>query len=297
MPAIASIGEILFDIYDGEKKLGGAPFNFIYHVIKLTGKGGFVSKIGDDELGREIISFLKENNISHKHLQIDKKHPTGKAVANLDENKIPHWVIEENTAYDFIEQTEELNELVNNSDCVYYGTLAQRNSQSRKTIQSLFGRNVRYFCDLNIRQNFFSNSILESALSGADVLKLNEDELKLVCESFLKSQYDFERSSQEILSEFNIDLLCVTCGGQGSGLFKKGQYDFYSVEIDNVVDTVGAGDAFAAMLCIGYLRGWNLEKLNRFAAEFAAEIVKVKGALPGDDGIYKNFKEKMRNAG
>jgi fructokinase len=296
MPAIASIGEILFDIYDGEKKIGGAPFNFIYHVIKLTGKGDFVSKIGDDELGREIISFLKENDISHKYLQIDKKHPTGKAVANLDENKIPHWVIEENTAYDFIEKTEELNELVNNSDCVYYGTLAQRNSQSRKTIQSLFGRNVKYFCDLNIRQDFFSNSILESALSSADVLKLNEDELKLVCKNFLRS-YDFERSSREILSEFNIDLLCVTCGGEGSGLFKKGQYDFYSVEIDNVVDTVGAGDAFAAMLCIGYLKEWNLEKLNRFAVEFAAEIVKVKGALPGDDGIYKNFKEKIRNAG
>lgn len=295
MPSITSIGEILFDIYDSEKKLGGAPFNFIYHVIRLTGEGNFVSKIGEDKLGEEIISFLKGKNFPTEYLQVDKKYPTGKAIANLDENKMPSWVIEENTAYDFIEQTGELDVLIDNSDCIYFGTLAQRNDKSRKTIQSLFDRNVKYFCDLNIRQKFYSISILESALSAADVLKLNEDELKLVYSSFFKKQFDFEKSSQEILSEFNIDLLCVTRGGDGSGLFKHGQSDFYSLKVDNVVDTVGAGDAFAAMLCIGYMEGWNLERLNSFAAEFAAEIVKVKGALPEDNDVYKNFKEKIKN--
>ena len=297
MPVITSVGEILFDVYNGEKKLGGAPFNFIYHVIKLTGKGNFISRVGDDEFGREIISFMEKEKISSKYLQIDKEHGTGKAIANLDENKIPHWVIESNTAYDFIEQTNELDSLIKNSDCVYFGTLAQRSSESRKTIQSLFGRNTKYFCDLNIRQDFFSNDVLETSLSSIDVLKLNEEELKLINKTFSKNPYDLEKSSQEILTEFDLDLLCVTCGENGSSLFNKKENNFYSVNVKNVVDTVGAGDAFAAILCIGYLEGWKLEKLNKFASEFAAEIVRVKGALPKDDSIYERFKEKIKNAG
>lgn len=296
MPSITSVGEILFDVYNGEKKLGGAPFNFIYHVIKLTGKGNFVSRVGEDELGREIISFLGKKKISSKYIQVDGKHPTGKAIANLDENKVPHWVIKENTAYDFIEQTDEFDSLIKNSDCIYFGTLAQRNAKSRETIQSLFGRNVKYFCDLNIRQNFFSNGILESSLSGADVLKLNEDELKLINKIFSKNPYDLEKSSQEILSKYNLDLLCVTRGENGSILFNSDRTNFHSVNVKNVVDTVGAGDAFAAILCIGYLEGWVLEKLNKLASEFAMEIVKVKGALPKDDSIYESFREKIKNA-
>jgi fructokinase len=295
MPSITSVGEILFDVYNGEKKLGGAPFNFIYHVIKLTDDGEFVSRVGEDEFGNEIISFLEKKEISSKYLQVDKKHSTGKAIANLDEDKIPHWVIEKNTAYDYIELTDEFDLLIKDSDCVYFGTLAQRSAKSRETIQSLFGRNVRYFCDLNIRQNFFSNDILESSLSGADVLKLNEDELKLINKIFSKNPYDLQKSSQEILSKFDLDLLCVTCGENGSVLFNNDRTNFHSVNVKNVVDTVGAGDAFAAILCIGYLKGWELEKLNKFASEFAAEIVKVKGALPNED-VYENFREKLKNA-
>jgi fructokinase len=159
MPLITSIGEILFDVYNNYRKLGGAPFNFIYHIIKLTGEGNFISRIGEDTNGEDILNFLRKKSISPEYIQNDKEHPTGRATANLDENKIPHWVIEENCAYDFIEMKSSTEELIRKTDCLYFGTLAQRNSVSRNTIQSLFRRRIKYFCDLNIRQNFFTKKL------------------------------------------------------------------------------------------------------------------------------------------
>ena len=126
MHVISSIGEILFDVYYNDKKLGGAPFNFIYHIIKLRSKGNFISRIGNDDFGKGILKYLENQEIKQDFIQIEDKHPTGRVIANLDENKIPHWVIEENSAYDFIEKTEEVDNLVSGSDCLYFGTLAQR---------------------------------------------------------------------------------------------------------------------------------------------------------------------------
>ncbi len=295
MKDITSIGEILFDVYPNGKSLGGAPLNFIYHVIKLTGNGNFISRIGADDLGKEIVNILDERQIPRLFLQEDRKHKTGEAITSLNDNKIPTFKIEEDRAYDFIELNETVENLLNNeTECMYFGTLAQRSGTSANTIQSLFGKDIKYFCDLNIRQNFYTKEIIKSSLYASNVLKLNTDELNLISDLFFEKNMNVTETSKMILENFNLDLLCVTKGEEGAIIFNNSnESNSYNAHIkkEEIVDTVGAGDAFASILCLGYLKSWNIEKINKTAAEFAGEIVKVDGALPEDDSIYDEFKE------
>lgn len=291
MPHITAIGEILFDVYDNYKKLGGAPFNFIHHIKILSGYGNFVSRIGNDEYGNEIMEFFGRKNISTQYLQKDIEHPTGRALANLDEKKVPHWEIEKNCAYDYIEMNKNIENLIKDADCLYFGTLAQRNSVSRNTIQSLFNKGIKYFCDLNIRQQFYTKEIIEHSLKITNALKLNEDELILLNKLFLDVNYELISSAVRLKNDYNIDLLCVTCGEKGSYLFRDEEIDYYKPAVGKPVDTVGAGDAYAAILCMGFLNNWDLKKLNKKANDFAGKIVMIEGALPGDnDDIYTEFK-------
>ncbi|MHB1686404.1 MAG: PfkB family carbohydrate kinase [Ignavibacteriaceae bacterium] len=296
MKKITSFGEILFDVYRGEKTLGGAPFNFIYHIKKLTGSGNFISRIGNDEPGKEVLSLLNCYGISSKYIQIDNKHGTGIASANLDENKIPHWKIGINRAYDFIEPVQDLTGLIQHeTECLYFGTLAQRGKQSRNTLRALFGNNIKYFCDLNLRQNFYNADIIKTSLNAANVLKLNEDELKIVNELLLKKQGDESQLAKFLSENYDIDLICVTQGEGGAMLYKDGKTDHYKVEVENVVDTVGAGDAYSAVLCLGYLGKWDISKINKIASGLAAEVVKTEGALLKGNEIYTIFKERIKN--
>ena len=297
MKKITSFGEILFDVYPEGKKIGGAPFNFIYHIIKLTGKSNFVSRVGNDQNGDEILQILKDREISSEFIQIDQNHKTGVAKTTLNEKKIPDFIIEENVAYDFIELTDPLKKLISqNTDCFYFGTLAQRSEQSRNTVQKLAADpNIKCICDLNIRQNYYTPETIEQSLSAADVLKLNEQELELVNKLIIKSEVNKTETVEKMMRIFNIELLCVTKGSSGAILYKDGQENYYKIKNDKVVDTVGAGDAYASMLCIGYLMNWSIEKINKLASEFANEIIKVKGALPEDDTVYQSFKKIIMN--
>jgi len=293
MKNITSFGEILFDVYPGKKTLGGAPFNFIYHIKKLTGKGNFISRVGDDDFGKNILSLAHSCGLE-SFIQIDKEHTTGTANANLDKNKIPHWQIELNRAYDFIENNSEIESLVEKkSDCLYFGTLAQRNEKSRNTIRKLFGKKIKYFCDLNIRQDFYSREIIETSLNAADAVKLNLEELDLVNDLLIKEKTGIEETAKQVLKKYNIQLLCITQGSGGAYLFKGYETDHCKINIDKIVDTVGAGDAYAAILCLGFLEGWEISKLNNLASRFAARVVGFPGALPEDDSIYNEFKKEF----
>lgn len=293
MKNITSFGEILFDVYPDYKKLGGAPFNFIYHIKKLTGYGNFISRVGSDNPGNEIVNLMINHGIPTKYLQIDNEHLTGSANANLDENKVPHWDISLNRSYDFIENIQILTSLIEEeTDCLYFGTLAQRGVQSRKTLNSFFGKRIKYFCDLNLRQNFYNTEIIKSSLSAANVLKLNSDELRIVLNLLLINKADEFQSAKTLSEYFEIDLVCITQGEEGAMLYRDGEMNHYKGVVENVVDTVGAGDAYAAMLCLGYLNGWSLEKINKIASEFAGEIIMVNGALPENDFLYDKYIQK-----
>ena len=297
MMKVTSIGEILFDVYEDQKTMGGAPFNFIYHVVKLTGQGNFISRIGDDELGQEIRQFLNKKNISLDYLQKDKNHKTGVAKAVLDERKIPTFTIEEDRAYDFIETTDDLISLVeNNTDCLYFGSLAQRNKDSRNTISKLYSLAPVKFCDLNLRQNFYTKEVIKNSLEAADIVKLNSDELRIVNRIFNKNDLSLIDTMENVINQFSIELLCVTDGENGAILVNNNyESDRFKLKPEKIVDTVGAGDAFAAILCVGYLNKHDFRTINKYANEFAGEIVKVKGALPDDDNIYEKYKTLVVN--
>jgi fructokinase len=291
MQRITSIGEILFDIYPERKSLGGAPFNFIYHIVNLTGSGNFVSRIGKDKPGNEILKFLKKEKIAAEYIQIDERHTTGESIARLNEFKVPSWEIKANAAYDFIETTNEIKALVKNkTDCLYFGTLAQRNTTTRQTIHQFFNRDLKYFCDLNIRQNFFTKELIKECVTECNVLKLNMDELHLVNELLFKNDFDKNETPKRLLYDFNIELICVTNGEEGSSVFNSEGCNHVKIKTNSVVDTVGAGDAYSAILCLGFLRNWNIEKINTLAAEFAAEVVKINGAIPTSRSFYEKYK-------
>jgi len=294
MPAVTAVGEILFDVYPTSKALGGAPINFLFHIFKLTGQGTIVSRVGYDVLGEKVRRFLTGNGIPISFIQDDHKHPTGITNVTLDKQKIPTFNIDTDRAYDFIENTSELQMLIDNkTDCLYFGSLAQRGDVSRSTIQSLFDKNIKYFCDLNIRQNFYSKEIITLSIKSADVLKVNIDELELLNNLLIGNEFDMMQASFDLMSKYNIDLMAITKGAAGSTLIRDKKADHYKLEAKEVVDTLGAGDAFASILCTGYLQGWELGLINKAANEFAGEICKIKGALPEDESLYKNFKKKI----
>jgi len=294
---ITSVGEILFDVYEENRTMGGAPFNFIYHILKLTGQGNFISRIGNDELGGEIRQFFSKKNISDKYLQIDETHKTGVARAKLDERKVPTFTIEEERAYDFIETTNNLINLVkNDTDCLYFGSLAQRNEVSKGTIRKLFNLASIKFCDLNLRQNFYSKDVIEQSLYAANIVKLNSDELQIVNKFFNKNNFSQIDSIESLINRFSINLVCVTDGENGATIVNN-NYESDTCKIKNeiVVDTVGAGDAYATILCIGYMNKLDFRKINKLANEFAGEIVKVEGALPENDQVYDKFRDYLKN--
>jgi len=293
---IVSIGEVLFDCYQDEKVIGGAPFNFFYHIYKLTSSAEFISRIGNDENGKSIINFFKKNNISIKYLQLDEKHSTGIVNVKVDKNGNPTFDIIPNCAYDFIDLNPKISNLIeSDTSLLYFGTLAQRNTVSRKTIQAILGKNIKYFCDINLRANYYSKEILDNCFKKANVIKLNEEGLKSVSGLFLTGTFKLQSSAEELRRKFEIDLLSITLSERGALLIDKFGVNEYKYSIKKVLDTVGAGDAYSAILCLGYLNKMPIDRINFLANKFAASICGIKGAIPHSDKIYDNFKEEIKN--
>lgn len=296
MEKITAIGEILFDVYPETKNLGGAPLNFLYHVHKLISRGNIISRVGFDILGNKVLNYLKSRGIDTKYIQVDHLHPTGVTTVNLDNKKVPSFNIDEERAYDYIEMNDEIYRLINeDTDCLYFGSLAQRSETSKSTIHNLLGGKIKYFCDLNIRQNFFSKNTITKSLTAADVLKLNLDELNLINNLLFNEKFDIDTCVKRVMENFDIELIAITKGAEGSTLFNNKEKDDYRITSSAVVDTLGAGDAFAAIFCMGYLRNWDLAKMNSLANEFANQICQIRGALPENDEVYEMIKEKFNN--
>jgi len=290
MKNITAIGDIIFDVYTGYKKMGGASLNFIYHINKLTWNGTLISRVGNDSLGKEALEFLGKNNLPLCYIQVDNLHETGVAFANLDHNKIPHWEIPPESAYDFMDIPADRDKIIENTSCLYFGSLAQRMEKSRAAVRSFFGGNTKYFFDINIRQNYYTKDILEMSLRATDVLKANDEELYLLHKMFLPGKFELNLSVSAIMEEFNIELTAVTMGDKGAWLIKNNESNFYKATVNEIVDTTGAGDAYSAILCLGYLNNMEPNKINKLASDFATEIVKLPGAIPRDETLYEKFR-------
>lgn len=282
MKIIAGIGEIVWDIFpDGQPRLGGAPANFVYYSQLLGTESLLISRIGDDELGKETLYLLAQVGLNQEHIQIDAFHPTGTVRVSLDAAAVPAFIIEENVAWDYLEKSPSLRQLASKANAICFGSLAFRSSQSRETL-NWFLSGLRADClrvlDINLRPPFFSKDLIEYLFTQANVLKINETELELI-----KSLFSFqEREEIDILKKllhlYDFKLIALTKGEKGSRLFtanKESSHPGFPVE---AVDTVGAGDAFTAALVHGLLNGEELDEINEKANRLASLICTQKGA-------------------
>lgn len=290
---IVGIGEILWDMFPSGKVIGGAPANFAYHAQELGESSIVVSCVGNDELGREIISSLEKKDMPTEFLYIDKSHPTGVVSARINKEGKPSYLIQEEVAWDYIPTSTLIRELAFKSVAVCFGTAAQRSQLSRKTIQTFVGLmeqdSIRVF-DINLRQNFYSQDVIETSLSLANVLKLNVNELSVV-KKLLRLNGDEKKILNDLSKKYSLNLIALTRGREGSILFTEGKTSNHQGHKINVEDTVGAGDAFVAGLVTGMLRGYELDDLNNKANRVASYICSKHGATPSlTNEIRKLFK-------
>jgi len=292
MKRVTAIGEILWDIYPDKKRLGGAPFNFIYHVWKILGSSDFISNVGNDENGKEMLSHLSSIGFDISAISIDDIHPTGTVKVELDDNKIPHFKISSECCFDHLRLNDvSRNIFENETDILYFGTFTARKGVSRQTLLSLLNReDKKYFCDLNLRHNFYSKELIGEILQTCNVIKINQEELDKL-KLFFSLEKENDRAIQQLFSKYNLELIGLTLGENGAVLFTRTENNFYKSGDIKVIDTLGAGDAFASIMCLGYLRNLQLADINKYANEFAAEICMIQGALPEDDTIYNKYRK------
>ena len=290
---ILTIGEILYDIFPEYKRLGGAPFNFAFHVKNLGTPVRFISRVGNDLEGREIINFLQQHNLPIENIQTDNRHSTGKVLIELNGKGVPAFNILPDVAYDYIEFNRSIASLLNTDiELIYFGTLAQRSEYGFKTIQQLLSQRApvtKCLYDINLRPHCFTKQIIVDSLRQCDVLKLNNEELEI-----LKQIFAFKKSSRSFIEylmiKYRLEMLSLTKGKNGSELFTLNKhFQKEPGKLNNAADTVGAGDAYTAMLSIGYINKWPPEQILEKASEFAARICEIEGAIPIDPNFYKKI--------
>lgn len=278
---IVGLGEALWDCLPDGKKLGGAPANFAYH----TGQFGLntlaVSALGEDSLGTETLEELKSKGINYLMPLVD--YPTGSVQVELDDAGVPTYDIKEGVAWDNIPFTTELEEVAKNCSCVCFGSLAQRSSVSRQTIQKFIEATpescLKIF-DINLRQNFYTKDIICNSLKQANILKINDEELITIGRLFGYPGLDIENKCWLLLGKYNLDMLVLTCGVNGSYVFAPNLLSFRETPKVEVADTVGAGDSFTGTFAAAILNGIAIPEAHQLAVEASAFVCTQHGAMP-----------------
>lgn len=280
---VVGMGEALWDMLPEGRKLGGAPANFAYHVSQFGLDSRVVSAVGDDELGNEILANFAEKQLD---CQIEKvAYPTGTVQVTLDEKGVPCYEIKEGVAWDNIPYTPALENLAKQTHAVCFGSLAQRNAVSRETINRFIDQmpedeNVLKIFDINLRQHFYSKELIEASLKKSNVLKINDEELVVVGEMFGFADIDFQDKCWVLLAKYNLKMLILTCGTEGSYVFTPGEVSFLETPQVQVADTVGAGDSFTGAFVAAILSGKTVKDAHRLAVDVSAFVCTQNGAMP-----------------
>jgi fructokinase len=279
---LVGIGEVLWDLLPSGPKLGGAPANFGYHAHALGAEAFVVTRVGTDDFGQKILRQFEEQQIANGTVQVDDEVPTGMVTVTLSEHGIPSYNIQENVAWDRIAVTPTALRAVHQADAVCFGSLAQRCETSRASIQRLLAaapaESLRVF-DINLRQKYYSRELIEQSLRLANVLKLNDGELPVVANFFGLSGSTRDQI-ENLANQFDLHLIALTRGADGSLLYRRGQWSDCPSVPTEVIDTVGAGDAFTATLVMGLLQKMKLDEINYLADEIARHVCSSAGATP-----------------
>ena len=280
---VVGIGEVLWDILPDGKKIGGAPANFAYHVSQFGLQSLVVSAIGDDALGQEIIGTFRNKGLNS--LISTVPYPTGTVQVELDMAGIPQYIIKEGVAWDYIPFTPELEALAHNTCAVCFGSLAQRSTVSRNTINRFIDtmpkdNGTLIVFDANLRQSFYSEDVLEQSMAQCNVLKINDEELPTVCRISGITESDPENQCRTLLNRYNLKILILTCGVNGSYIFTHDAKSFLATPQVKVADTVGAGDSFTAAFTASILSGLPVPVAHRKAVDVSAFVCTQNGAMP-----------------
>ena len=280
---IVGMGEALWDVLPEGKKIGGAPANFAYNVSQFGLPSCVVSAVGDDPLGHEIIENFTEKELNL--LIAEVPYPTGVVNVEIDAAGVPQYDIKENVAWDNIPYTEELRDVARRTRAVCFGSLAQRNIVSRETVNAFLddmpkddGTLVVF--DVNLRQSFYTPEILCNSMKRCNILKINDEELVTVSRMFGYPGIDLQDKCWILLGKYNLKMLILTCGINGSYVFTPGCVSFFPTPKVEVADTVGAGDSFTAAFISSIIRGKDIKEAHRLAVETSAFVCTKKGAMP-----------------
>ncbi len=276
---IVGIGELLWDMLPSGKAIGGAPANFAYHAGRLGEEGWVVSAVGDDALGHEILDVLDEKRL-HSLVAMSEK-PTGTVQVSLDAAGVPTYTIVEDVAWDHIPLTPKMQDLASRADAVCFGSLVQRNGSRAsvlKFLEAVPASALKVF-DINLRQHFYTPEILQKSLEIADVLKINDEEIVILSEMFGLGS-DPREACRKLIRQYSLRFVLLTKGAQGSEVISPDEVIPQGVGKVDVVDTVGAGDAFTAAFTVAYLRGDSLADAQKLAGEVTAYVCSHKGAMP-----------------
>ena len=280
---VVGMGEALWDVLPEGKKIGGAPANFAYHVSQFGFPSCVVSAIGDDALGKEIIENFTSKGLDQ--LIAEVPYPTGTVQVEIDQTGIPLYDIKESVAWDNIPYTEHLDALAKRTKAVCFGSLAQRNVVSRETINHFLDTMPKdddslIVFDVNLRQGFYNKEILCKSMQNCNILKINEEELITVSRMFGYPGIDLQDKCWILLGKYNLKMLILTCGINGSYVFTPGNVSFQPTPKVEVADTVGAGDSFTAAFIASILKGKSVTEAHTIAVKTSAFVCTQKGAMP-----------------
>lgn len=280
---VVGMGEALWDVLPEGKKIGGAPANFAYHVSQFGLDSRVVSAVGEDELGVEILKNFHEKKLNCMIETVP--YPTGTVQVELDRNGVPCYDIREGVAWDNIPFTPALEGLARQTRAVCFGSLAQRSVVSRETINRFLdvmpdGEGQYKIFDINLRQGFYTKEIICGSMRKCNILKINDEELVTISRMFGYPGIDLQDKCWILLAKYNLRMLILTCGVNGSYVFTPGEVSFVETPKVEVADTVGAGDSFTAAFVASILRGLPVNEAHRLAVATSAFVCTQNGAMP-----------------
>ncbi|MDD5149333.1 MAG: carbohydrate kinase [Flavobacterium sp.] len=277
---VICFGEVLYDVFPTHRKIGGAPLNVTLRLASLGISAQIISRIGDDDLGKELVAFVQANDVATETIQIDKIYSTGEVLVQLDKKGSASYTINYPVAWDEIEVTSEANNAVKNANALVFGSLVCRDETSYKTLEKLIKKAKYKIFDVNLRAPFYTKELLVNLMNQSDFIKFNDDELYEISEYLDSPFHSLEQNIFFIAKETNTKSICVTKGSHGAVLYYKGKMYYNSGYKINVADTVGAGDSFLAGLLSKLLTNEEPQKAIDFACALGALVASNEGANP-----------------
>lgn len=279
---VVGIGELLWDLLPTGAQIGGAPANYSYHAGALGAEARTISRVGNDALGHDLRTQLDALGVSTQCVQVDESVPTGTVAVEIDASGQPCYLITPDVAWDHLQVTPDAMLVAASADAICFGTLAQRNAVSRDAIRTLVAASpseALRILDVNLRQQFYSPTLIDESLTLATLLKVNDVELPQLARMYGLTGSEHAQMEQ-IAERWQLRAVALTRGDKGSALLTEHAWSEHPGVAVQVADTIGAGDSFTAAMTIGLLHGWALDDVNARANSVAAYVATQAGGTP-----------------